>query len=404
MKPYCGGMRIQTISILNDPRRLLIAVLLLSTPVKIYYALSRPLFYSGPDANGYIPAIQDFGSKSFLSPEISFQPYYPPGFPYLFSILYRISNSHWIPMAQIFQILAFSLAVYFFFLIVRDNANLRVAQISSLGLALSPAWAVANGEAMYETVYFSFLIFSLHILMPIDAKRNRVRSFLGGAMLGGLVVVHPRALLVVAILVFFLLFFNKAKAINIVMASAGFLIPFLIFSIRNLVAEKMFTLSSSFIPALAWNRFMNGCQDLTCYADRALREPIDYLIQIITNIVYFWSPYSGPLKRGSWFHNFSGFRFLSTHDLVDVAKILSLALMLSIFIIWVYGTFLLNKISPRLNFLFLSIVLASIVNDGLIYGDSRHRLAVMAFTLPAQALSLMKIYTHFKTKMDRDSV
>ena len=72
--------------ILNDHRRLLIAVLLFSTPLKIYYALSRPLFYSGPDANGYIPAIQDFGSKSFLSPDISSQPYYPPGFPYLLSI------------------------------------------------------------------------------------------------------------------------------------------------------------------------------------------------------------------------------------------------------------------------------------------------------------------------------
>jgi hypothetical protein len=397
-------MRNRASSILRNPGQFLVAVLILSTPLKIYYALSRPLFYSGPDANGYIPAIQDFGSKSFLSPDISFQPYYPPGFPYLLSIFYRLSDSYWIPMAQVFQILAFSLAVYLFFLIVRDNANLQIAQISSLGLALSPAWAVANGEAMYETVYFSFLVFSLHILISIDAKRNLVRSFLGGAILGGTVVVHPRALLVAAILVFFLLFFNKAKAINIATASAGFLIPFLVFSLRNLVAEKMFTLSSSFIPALSWNRFMNGCQDLTCYADRALREPIDYLIQIVTNIVYFWSPYSGPLKRGSWFHNFSGFRFLGTHDLVDFAVVLSLALMLSIFIFWLYGTFLLNKISPRLNFLFLSIVVASIINDGLIFGDSRHRLAVMAFTLPAQALSLMKIYAFFKQKIRRNSV
>ena len=124
-------MRNWAISILNDRRRLLIAVLLFSAPLKIYYALSRPLFYSGPDANGYIPAIQDFGSKSFLSPDISFQPYYPPGFPYLLSIFYRLSDSYWIPMAQVFQILAFSLAVYLFFLIVRDHANIKSSQIIS---------------------------------------------------------------------------------------------------------------------------------------------------------------------------------------------------------------------------------------------------------------------------------
>ena len=144
-------MKSLVISIVRDPRLLLISILVLTTPIKIYYALSRPLFYSGPDANGYIPAMQDFGSKPFLSPDISYQPGYPPGYPYLISLFYRITKSDWIPIAQSFQIILFTISIYLFFLLIRNHTTTLIAQISSFVLAFSPAWAVANGEAMYES-------------------------------------------------------------------------------------------------------------------------------------------------------------------------------------------------------------------------------------------------------------
>lgn len=379
------------ISIVRDPRWLLISILVLTTPIKIYYALSRPLFYSGPDANGYIPAMQDFGSKPFLSPDISYQPGYPPGYPYLISLFYRISKSDWIPIAQSFQIILFTISIYLFFLLIRNHTTTLIAQISSLVLAFSPAWAVASGEAMYESTYFSLLVIALYTLLPGHETPKLLRWFVGGILLGSVVVVHPRGLLVVLILVVYFQFVEKKRNLFKFLVSLGFLIPYLIFSTRNLIAEKSFTLSSAVWSSVSANPYLTGCQSVLCVAERGVADPISFIAQCFWNICHFWSPYSWPLMRGTWYHNVSLFSILIKYEMVFIATLLSYLLMISIFIGWVIGTFLLHRISPKINFILASIVLASILNDALVYGDSRHRLAVMAFILPALAVSLLKL-------------
>ena len=379
------------ISIVRDPRWLLISILVLTTPIKIYYALSRPLFYSGPDANGYIPAMQDFGSKPFLSPDISYQPGYPPGYPYLISLFYRISKSDWIPIAQSFQIILFTISIYLFFLLIRNHTTTLIAQISSLVLAFSPAWAVASGEAMYESTYFSLLVIALYTLLPGHETPKLLRWFVGGILLGSVVVVHPRGLLVVLILVVYFQFVEKKRNLFKFLVSLGFLIPYLIFSTRNLIAEKSFTLSSAVWSSVSANPYLTGCQSILCVAERGVADPISFIAQCFWNICHFWSPYSWPLMRGTWYHNVSLFSILIKYEMVFIATLLSYLLMISIFIGWVIGTFLLHRISPKINFILASIVLASILNDALVYGDSRHRLAVMAFILPALAVSLLKL-------------
>ena len=379
------------ISIVRDPRLLLISILVLTTPIKIYYALSRPLFYSGPDANGYIPAMQDFGSKPFLSPDISYQPGYPPGYPYLISLFYRITKSDWIPIAQSFQIILFTISIYLFFLLIRNHTTTLIAQISSFVLAFSPAWAVANGEAMYESTYFSLLVIALYTLLPGHETRKPLRWFVGGILLGSVVVVHPRGLLVVLILVVYFQFIEKKRNLFKCLVGLGFLIPYLIFSFRNLIAEKSFTLSSAVWASVSANPYLTGCQSILCVAERGVADPISFIAQCFWNICHFWSPYSWPLMRGTWYHNVSLFSILTNNDMVFIATLLSYLLMISIFIGWVVGTFLLPRVSPKTNFILASIVLASILNDALVYGDSRHRLAVMAFILPALAISLLKL-------------
>jgi 4-amino-4-deoxy-L-arabinose transferase-like glycosyltransferase len=384
-------MKSLVISIVRDPRLLLISILVLTTPIKIYYALSRPLFYSGPDANGYIPAMQDFGSKPFLSPDISYQPGYPPGYPYLISLFYRITKSDWIPIAQSFQIILFTISIYLFFLLIRNHTTTLIAQISSFVLAFSPAWAVASGEAMYESTYFSLLVIALYTLLPGHETPKPLRSFVGGILLGSVVVVHPRGLLVVLILVVYFQFIEKKRNLFKCLVGLGFLIPYLIFSFRNLIAEKSFTLSSAVWASVSANPYLTGCQSILCVAERGVADPISFIAQCFWNICHFWSPYSWPLMRGTWYHNVSLFSILTNNDMVFIATLLSYLLMISIFIGWVVGTFLLHRVSPKTNFILASIVLASILNDALVYGDSRHRLAVMAFILPALAISLLKL-------------
>ena len=55
-----------TNSIVQNYVPVLITAVLTSTFIlKCYYALSRPLFISGPDSNGYIPGAIDFANKKW---------------------------------------------------------------------------------------------------------------------------------------------------------------------------------------------------------------------------------------------------------------------------------------------------------------------------------------------------
>ena len=359
--------------------------------LKTYYALSRPLFYSGPDANGYIPAMQDFGSKPFLSTEISFQPGYPPGYPYLGSIFYRFSSLYWIQFVQIFQIVLFSGTLFLSYLLVKKKIDSNTALMTSMAISLSPAIAVLNGEAMYESLFMALLFATLFTLVYPENYLGILRSFTGGLLLGGVVVVHPRALLIVCIILIYLIFLKRVSVFAFFAGVFGFLIPFLIFSFRNLIAENTFTLSSALWASLTANRFMSGCQSISCVANRAFQEPLGFMEQVTLNVLHFWSPYSGPLKRGTWFHNVSLLTYLDNHGMQTFATLISILLMILLFFTWLHGTLLLNSVSKGFNLLYFGIFAASLINDALIYGDSRHRLAVMAFALPAQITSIRHI-------------
>ncbi len=377
----------------------LIVILLATAFPKIYYALSRPLFFSGPDANGYIPAMEDFGSRAFLSPDISFMPFYPPGYPYLGSIFFRVSESYWIQLFQTFQILFFLVSIFFYFLVVKKRIGEKTAFVTAVCLSLSPALAVLNGQAMYESLFISLLFITLFILVVPELQLNKSRLFLGGLFLGGTVVVHPRALLIVCIILVYLFVRKKLSIVALLSGTTGFMIPFLIFSIRNLLAEKTFALSNALWAALTLNPFMGGCQSVPCALNRAIQAPLGFVEQVTLNVLQFWSPYSGPLKRGTWFHNISFFTYLDSQGLRTLALLISVLLMLFLFLTWLHGTVLLNRKSKDFNLILFGIFIASVINDALIYGDSRHRLAVMAFALPAQVTSIIFIYDSFRAKL-----
>jgi hypothetical protein len=59
----------------------------------------------------------------------------------------------------------------------------------------------------------------------------------------------------------------------------------------------------------------------------------------------------------------------------------------------VFGSFKLLKFNKNINFLFILVVLGTIINDALVYGDSRHRLVAMPFMLPAYVATAMHVYS-----------
>ncbi len=375
------------------------SVLVIVTSIKVYYALSRPLFESGPDADVYIPAIKDFGQKGFFSPDIFGQPGYPPGYAFFLSVAPRYFDN-WIPVAQVLQILLFTCAIWVFYSLVKNSFGKTIGLFAFFIICFSPAWVVANGEAMYESVYVSFAVFSLFFLLKtsegISFGRFVIYQFIGGLLLGYLVVIHPRAMFFVFAYLFYLILSKSVSLRNIPISLIGFMIPYVLFNLRNYLTEGFFTLSGSLWAATTANDFLAGCNQVSCVVQRSLNDPGSFLIQVFTNILHYWSPFSGPMERATWYHNISGFTYLGRefgNSVLDPAGLLSIFVCSLLFLSWVFGSFKLLKSNKNMNFLFILIVLGTIVNDALVYGDSRHRLVAMPFMLPAYAATLMHVYS-----------
>jgi len=377
---------------------MLVTVLLAISSVKIYYALSRPLFESGPDANVYIPAIRDFGQKDFFSSDIFGQPAYPPGYAFFLSISPRFLEN-WVPVAQVLQIVLFSFASWVFYLLVKKSFGGPYGLMAFFIISFSPAWIVANGEAMYESVYVSFAVFCLYFLLKANNSTTHHRflfyQFIGGLLLGYLVVVHPRAMLFVFAYLIYLYLSKSASLQGFSLSLFGFLIPYILFNLRNLIAEGVFTLSGNLWPSTNFNEFLKGCSQISCVFQRAINDPFSFLVQVFSNILHYWSPYSGPMERATWFHNISGFALLGRefgNSIHSPAGLLSIFVCSLLFLSWVFGSIKLLKVNKNVNILFVMIVLGTVINDAVVYGDSRHRLVAMPFMLPAYAATSVYVY------------
>jgi hypothetical protein len=391
-----NNMRVEFRELYTDRRNLIVILISISSLLKLTYALSRDLFESGPDANGYIPFAIGFAQENFFSPKIEGPPYYPSGYPYLLSLMIRITPEDWFVLAQIMQVAVFSFAAYLLYHLVSYIFSNRVAGLTTFIFCFNPAWAVVNGEAMYETFLVSFLIFSFYaIISPQNAsKRNSTMSLVVSGFCASIaVVIHPRVLPLV-LFTYFIFLITQIRQVSKVIALIGstFALP-LLFAARNFQAKGSFTLMSSFWDGQTYNNFLNGCTSIACATGRVFSDPLGFLMQCYLNGIRYWSPHSGPLERGTWLHNISLQSVLNSHGYSNFAIILSQILSILVFLSWIYGSVILHRENASYNY--LCIVLASMIwiTDILVYGENRHRLIALIFMLPAQSaciLSLLK--------------
>jgi hypothetical protein len=381
-------------------------VVLLVSILKIAYAVSRPLFYSGPDANGYMPAALAFAKLGYFSEGIPYLPTYPTGYPILLSILIRVFGDNWIYAAQIIQILLFAFGTILLRGILIRYFSKAIGSISGYLIILSPAWFVANGEAMYETLLYFYLSVSFYFFLT--PTRMIVKKF-QNCILGSLVSVlaistHPRVLIIYVLLFITYIYKNRydlramfsviSVSVSIVSIGIG-LIGYL-----SVVRTGIFTLSSAFWPSMTQNKVFSGCSNVKCMATRIFESPINFFQESLSNFFEFWSPHSGSLAKGTWFHNISFLAQLVKMDLPEFSIMLGLVTTLIVFASWVFGTsrlWVLHKGSASVLVTLICISFFSV--DVLVYGDNRHRLIALIFMLPAHGVTATILITKVKSYM-----
>jgi hypothetical protein len=113
------------------------------------------------------------------------------------------------------------------------------------------------------------------------------------------------------------------------------------------------------------------------------------VLESYRNFIYFFSPNSGPLSRGTWFHNLSISSFLDKNDFQSLAWIISGLAIFALFALFIIGSWQYYYSNRFVLYLFICLILLTAITDAAVYGDSRHRLIVMPFMIPIQVYGLL---------------
>jgi hypothetical protein len=387
MKEFTQGMLHRAY---KSGTRYALVLILFSTSIRIYYAVTRDLYPSGPDGPWFIQIMSDFAEFGFFSNRVRHLPFYPSGYPAILSIFPRISDDYWIPAAQIFQITILGFALFLWFLLIKQYFDTGVALISIIVITLSTSWLVFPGEAMYESLLISFIIFYFYSFNKLLFTGNLtlIKILLSGLLAGLIFAVHPRALMLVILpMLFIYKFVFKNKFIWYWLGAFSFF-P-LLFAARNYFAESRFTLWSSSFTSFNYGHqvALNGSSILEILW-KILTNPIAFIHDTFINILYFFSPFSGPLARGTWFHNISASALLARNGHSDLALGISVFSCIVFFIVLALSLkHLASHKSRIMKFLFSGFAIV-LLTDALIYGDNRHRLIANIFLVPIYSLYL----------------
>ena len=364
-----------------------ISLIFLSTSLRLFYALTRDLFPSGPDGPWYMQVMSDFAKYGTFSTKISFLPFYPSAYPFVFSIFPRISDSNWNAFAQSTQILLLGIAVTVWYYWISSIFNKPVGLIAVLMVSISTSWIVFPGEAMYESLLIPLLMLYYSFIYLKFKKGDISYHFyiVIGLAAGFILSVHPRTLplllLPIALLVGKTL--NHVKTISYVFS---FLVFPLFFAFRNYIGTGQFTLFSASLSSYNFGHqvLLNG-NSVFDILTKAISNPFSFINDTIINSLYFFSPFSGPLARGLWFHNISVYSFLARSGYTNIAIGISFIVSIAAFILLVIGLKVLFRNSRELFIFFFGGIFILYLTDALIYGENRHRLVAYIFTLPVYA-------------------
>jgi hypothetical protein len=348
--------------------------------LRVVYALSRDLFLSGPDANVYAKAPLDFVKYGFWSSLIEGGSFYPLGYPVALWPLAEVGGTKWIMLSQVIQILASISTVYFIYRISQMFLNNEISKIVSFVFLLGPAFIPMSGQAMYEpTLMFAFYLYLYLILKVQNEPRSSYALACSGLLAGYAAVIHPRVIPWIFIVQIILL--GKLGLKRSFSFFSLFLAPIILFLFRNKTAHDLWTLSE----AGGYWAYVISLGSLGTFFKNG-----------IWNAIYFWSPYSGDAKRGTWYHNFTLYHEIKTitQSTTFVILIATIFALVSI-IAWLLGSVLIIKSKMLIGSIILYVPLIAWATDFLTIGDSRHRLTVVPLLLIGQVYA----FTWLQKKM-----
>ena len=375
--------------------------LIFLTSLKVFYALSRPLFESGPDANGYMPAALGFADRGLFAKDIPGLPIYPALYPMFMSLAVKISLAHWVQIVQVLQILLVSIGILSLRGILRRISYNNFANFVAILLVLSPAWFVASGEAMYESLLFFLASTSLYFLVKYQFDRKYFLIVMSSVLNFLALATHPRIVCVYILALYFIILKSdknvRARTKDFLLSLTVSGLGVFLFMSLTYIRSGVFSLSTALYPSLTLNKVFTQCSDLSCLVERVTQSPTNFIIEFFSNITEFWSPHSGDLMRGTWFHNISLFQFLENHGLASLSTFLGFATTILIFSSWIYGSVNLSRyISANYARFFIFSSLTFMLTDGIVYGDNRHRLIALVFMTPSYAAAINRIFSSKK--------
>ncbi len=153
---------------------------------------------------------------------------YPPGFPYILSIIYKFSDYLEIKQlkaVEYFNILATILSSVLLYLCIKVFFGFRIAFIASCLWISYPFYLWLIKQPNPEIPYFLFFITSVFCFCLSRSRYCYLLSFLSGFFCGIAVLIRPAGLFLTPLFVFFKLFFReqiKCKIISTVFICIGF--------------------------------------------------------------------------------------------------------------------------------------------------------------------------------------
>jgi hypothetical protein len=379
-----------------DLQNLSIILIVTSTFARLFYGLTRNLYGSGPDSIWYIEMMETFASQGVFSEKIPYLPFYPPGYTTFFSVFPLVFSDNWVVFAQMFQIIFLGFSLYLLHDFLKSLLGEFVAFCTVLMITVQTSWIVFPGEAMYESFLIALLITYLSLLKdPILTRKISFKRIAMIGIIGGYIFsVHPRSFILL-VLPLFLLGRTIANMKHLATWTLGFLIFPLFFAIRNFVAIDQFTLWSSSFASFNYGHQpdLDGNSVLEISAN-VIQNPLLFLQDSLVNSFYFFSPFSGPLARGTWFHNISLQAIFFRSGFNQLSSVLSVVIVFISVSVAILGMIYVLRNRTKFN-LFLGISFMSIfLTDLFIYGDNRHRLIGQMFIFPLFALFLQSILKH----------
>jgi hypothetical protein len=381
--------------------------------LRVGYFSTRDLFESGPDSNGYIPAAVAFANSGFVSKDIPGIPFYPPFYPYLMSRFIEVFESNWVLFFQLTQSIFIVTSAFLILNYASKLYGREIGYFSALVFVISPALIVIPGEATPE----SLLIFtlSLYLFLVVRVLPNlsllHTKDLLALAFVGGtFYIIHPRIFPIHFVVILYIFLFFKISFIKKMLFLASTLIPYLVFGLRNLLANGDLNISTSALVAIggghpiSWSKFSIGktfygyCPDYKCLFNQIQATPLEWIADCLNSMISFWTPYSGPNNHGNWFHNISLLAQLQKYGFTEIANVLSVMLSLALFICFIIGGFVILREHQTTKVLLLVTILVVWGTETIIYGNSLHRLTILPLIIPVQIqglLELKRILMHF---------